>query len=373
MRPNIHTEPDSKIDGFIQKGSEELNIKARKRGNKFLFYFYGERIGYMSKLLSSTTSKIAFKICKNKMMTEKLLNDFNISTLESKFYNDQEFKKAHDSIMKSKHNRFVIKPTKLASGKGMELNVNKNNFFESWNRCVQYQREKSIEEIDMIVQPFIDGFDIRIAITEGVFSSALWRLPAHVIGDGSSNIESLIQDKNHLRKQTLYFKRFLYDLNNEKLQRKLREQNFDLNSVPEMNSIVFLSDLGNLTAGAESIDITPYISDELKVLALKATAAIPGLQTAGVDILTEDFTADSGYVIEVNTNANHQVHHLPYKGKVRKPFKDIMNIMLVKHKIKKQMNLKPSEKKINERLQKFNEYRSSFYLDYLAKSFFAED
>src|SRR5699024_6998082 len=227
--------------------------------------------------------------------------------------------------------------------------------------------------IDMIIQPFIDGFDIRIAITEGVFSSAIWRLPAHVIGDGSSNIESLIQDKNNLRKQSLYFKRFTYDLYSEKLERKLKAQNFDLNSVPSKNSIVFLSDLGNLTAGAESIDITPHLSEELKILALKATAAIPGLQTAGIDILTEDFTADSGYVIEVNTNANHQVHHLPYKGKVRKPFKDIMNIMLVKHKIKKQMNLKPSEKKINERLQKFNEYRSSFYLDYLAKSFFAED
>src|SRR5699024_7342544 len=101
MRPNIHTKPDSKIDGFIQRGAEELNIKIRKRENKFLFYFYGERIGYMSKLLSSTTSKIAFKICKNKMMTEKLLADLNINTLESKVFNDQEAKEAHDSIMKS--------------------------------------------------------------------------------------------------------------------------------------------------------------------------------------------------------------------------------------------------------------------------------
>src|SRR5699024_2098437 len=106
---------------------------------------------------------------------------------------------------------------------------------------------------------------------------------------------------------------------------------------------------------------TNLISKEIIDIALKATAAIPGLYTAGVDILTNDFTSDIGFVSEMNTNANHQVHHLPYKGEVQKPFKDIIHGIFIKYKLKHSLMFTKNEREKLKQMETFNQYRSEFY------------
>src|SRR5699024_7003879 len=99
------------------------------------------------------------------------------------------------------------------------------------------------------------------------------------------------------------------------------------------NEVYLLSDISNLTLGGESIDITDIVSDEIKEIALNSIASIPGFYSGGVDMMTEDFTKDEAFIIEINTNANHTMHHLPLKGSPKEPFKDLLKILKLKGEI----------------------------------------
>jgi predicted ATP-grasp superfamily ATP-dependent carboligase len=103
--------------------------------------------------------------------------------------------------------------------------------------------------------------------------------------------------------------------------------------------VFLLSDISNLTLGGESIDITDIVSEEIKEMALNSIASIPGFYSGGVDMMTEDYTKDEAFIIEINTNANHTMHHLPLKGNPREPFKDLLEILKLKDQINKKESI----------------------------------
>lgn len=360
MTPNRYTFKEHQVNSFYEHGARELNLKYVKKDKFNLFYYHGVIIGKTNGLKSYTTSHNAFKICRDKFETEKLLREFKVPTLKSGYFKVDEKDKALDFFIENDLKKVVIKPLSLAGGKGIQLNIDAAGFSNSWDSSIQEQRNLNVVNPACIIQKYIDGYDVRLAITEGVFSSAILRVPAHVIGNSRNTIKELIEMKNNTRKQSIYFQRFLYEFD-EKLNQKLKNESLTLDTVLEMGEIFFINNLGNLTAGAESIDITHLISKELIEIALRATAAIPGLSTAGVDILTEDFTSKTGYVSEVNTNANHQVHHLPYKGKIQKPFKDIIHVMLIKWKMENRRVLNSSERVIAAEIMKFKNLKEEYF------------
>ena len=108
------------------------------------------------------------------------------------------------------------------------------------------------------------------------------------------------------------------------------------------------------------MDVTDLVSSELIDLAIKTVASIPGLHSAGVDILAESLNSELGFVIEVNTNANNKVHYLPYYGEVKKPYVNIIQNMLVKHKIQSGIRLEIDEVKLYREIAKFNLYRDEY-------------
>ncbi|MGO1998091.1 MAG: ATP-grasp domain-containing protein, partial [Staphylococcus equorum] len=299
---NCYSYKNNQVTNFYKYGAEELGLVYERNDKIHTFYYKGKKIGEAKGLRALSTSKTAFIICRNKFKTEKLLHNLNVPTLNSELFYESQKKEAFEYVKKHKINSVVLKPLSLAGGKGIELDIRPENFSKAWDRSIDKQKELGVKEPCCAIQPFVDGYDVRIAITEGFFSAALLRVPGHIIGDGKSTIKDLIERKNDIRRKSLYFKKFLYEFNSE-LINKLEAQNYTLDSVLSIDEILFFSDLGNLTAGAESIDITHLVSKEMIDIALRATAAIPGLYTAGVDILTNDFTSKDGYVSEVNTNA----------------------------------------------------------------------
>ena len=360
IEPNIFTFKNHQVNRFYEHGAKELNLRYIQDDIKHRFYYKKSLIGGVNGLKPVSTSKSAFIICKDKIKTERLLSENSIPALNSGFFLSSEKDQAREFIIKKELKNFVIKPLSLASGKGIQFDVNLNSFDTAWDRSIKIQFEHGVKDPSCMIQRYIDGFDIRVAITEGVYSSALLKIPAYIIGDGESTIEQLIEVKNEMRKKSIYFKRFLYVID-EELVNKLSIQDLNLDSILEKDRIVFISELGNLSAGAESIDITDSISKNLIDIALRATAAIPGLHTSGVDILTNDFTSDEGFVSEVNTNANHQVHHLPFRGAIRKPFRDIIQVMFVRYKLEKGIPLNSEERMKSVELLKFLKYKEFYH------------
>src|SRR5699024_11784053 len=128
IKPNIYSFTNNQVDNFYEHASKDLSINLRKRGKKTLFFYRKKQIGYMSKLLPSSTSKLAFKICRDKVLTEDLLRKVDIPTLDSQLYKESEKTKAYHDILNSKHKSFVLKPIDLAGGKGIDLNITKDLF-----------------------------------------------------------------------------------------------------------------------------------------------------------------------------------------------------------------------------------------------------
>lgn len=350
---------------FVENGAEELKRRYKVKDKTISFYHRDIEFGSIRGLLPGSTSKIAYRICKDKFVTEKYLENMGIPVLSSKFFKEGELEDIKNYLQDKRNENFVLKPLSLGSGKGIIFNINIDNIEEAYKKSLTIQKEKNIIDPSFILQRYIDSFDVRICIVEGKFSCALWRVQPHVIGDGFSTVRELINKKNNIRKQSVYFKNFIYEIN-EALHNHLSSQDEAIDSIPKKDKIVYLSNLGNLAAGAESIDITHEVSKDLINIAVKAVATIPGLHTAGVDILTESIKSDTGYVSEINTNANFKVHYLPYYGEVQKPYKDMIENMFIKYKVNSGYNLDQGERRIYRQIATFNEYRE-FYHNKLGK------
>lgn len=325
---------------FLDSYAKELGLSIRRDRKLKITRFYDGHvlIGSLKGLRVSSTGKEAFNLCRDKFKLEKYLEDQGFLSLHSKIFTVTEFKEAKAYVDDNPEHTYVLKPLSLAGGTGIELNVTSDNFVNAWNASIHAQRKSRVKNPTCIIQRFVSGFDVRVSVIEGQVSAATLRLPAHVVGDGKNTIESLINKKNEDRSLIKYFQKKLIPIDN-KLLNRLEKSNKKLQTILSKDEVYLLSDISNLTLGGESIDITEIVSDEIKEMALNSIASIPGFYSGGVDIMTEDFTKEEAYIIEINTNANHTMHHLPLKGEPKEPFKDLLKMLKLKSEINNKIDI----------------------------------
>lgn len=367
ISPNIYVKGKDRINGFVKIAAENQGVLFTTRQVKRMIkteLFYEEKyIGGYTGMKPSTTNSVAFHLCKDKFKLEKHLSSMDISTFKSELFYETQKEDAKEFLKKNENNLHVLKPLSLSGGRGIEFKVGIHNFEEAWTRSIEIQKENNSKPYACIIQSFMDGFDLRVTVIEGSFSSALLRIPAHVIGDDLHTVSELINIKNDIRKSSEYFNNKLIEID-DSLLKLLESQSLALNDVVNKNDIVQLSYVGNLVAGADSFDVTNELSEGLKRLAIEATAVIPGLYSSGVDIMTEDYTKDDGVIVEVNTNPNNRMHELPLRGNKQSPAKDYIKSLIVNNKLKNNEILNMEEIKINSSYQDFLKLKTDFYTKY---------
>jgi len=354
---NVYEKSFGSYKRFIGNAAEKNKLTDKQiKGKKFSYLLEGNKqVGKFTGLKPPSTGRIASQICNDKFRLENFLRKMQSPVLVSQ--NIFEKSQAYKLINKDCSHTYVLKPVGLAGGDGIELNIDPTNFSDAWDNSIKIQREKDIKEPSCIVQPYVNGFDIRISIIEGRFISALLRLPPNIIGDGKQSIKSLIDQKNNNRAMTPYFKNKLISID-LKLERRLAEDGFDLNSIPDKGEVLILNDISNLTLGGESIDVTDEISDDIKQAAIEATAAIPELYSAGVDMMSEDFRNGKGQILEINTNANYTMHHVPLKGEPKYPFDILVQSIFIKYKTRNGISLTEEETEILKEITQFDILKS---------------
>src|SRR5699024_398653 len=362
--PNIYVRGKDIINGFVKFAAEKQGVdfstKQVKRMVTTELFYNSNYIGGYTGMKPSTTDGVAFHLCKDKFKLEKHLSMKQIPTFKSEVFYEKNKEQAKEFIKEHNHILFVLKPLSLSGGRGIEFKVDITNFDEAWERSINTQKENNSKPYACILQPFMDGFDLRVTIIEGSFSSALLRLPAHVVGDGKHTIEQLINIKNEIKASSEYFNNKLIEISNP-LLKILESQSLSLNDIVKKNDVVHLSYIGNLVAGADSFDVTYEVSEDIKNLAIEATAAIPGLYSSGVDIMTEDFKKGKGVIVEVNTNPNNRMHELPFRGQKRSPSTDYIKALVINQKLKDNERLNSEEIEINSNYQKFLKLKSDYY------------
>src|SRR5699024_5538697 len=107
----------------------------------------------------------------------------------------------------------------------------------------------------------------------------------------------------------------------------LNKSNRSLDSVPEENEKVFLTDKSNISSGGDPIDVLDELPEEIKTLAIDTLKAVPGLAHGAVDILvhSEKSIEKAGHVLEVNPTAQIGSLLYPLKGRSRDVPKKIID------------------------------------------------
>jgi len=349
------------VSNFIDHAAKKYNIRLEKNKEKKLnrLLYKNEEIGFMQGLRTSSTKDEAYRLCRNKFILEEHLREMDISTLSSKHFYEDEKEEALKYALENKDQRFVLKPLNLAGGKGVVLDVGLDDFSQAWDQCVNSQIEEDVKVKSCIVQPFINGFDVRVSIIEGRYAGAILRLPAHIVGDGESSIIDLIEQKNAERNKIPYFRDKLIPTDGY-LDKQLNKLNLNKNHVPDHNEIIVINDISNLTLGGESIEVSQLLSKKIVDLAINAAASIPGLYSTGIDIMTDDYLNGEGYIIELNTSPNLTMHHLPLKGKKRFPYYTFVRSCLINYKVNNAVRLTAKEAEIFTEIHKFNNLKNLY-------------
>src|SRR5699024_8372016 len=86
----------------------------------------------------------------------------------------------------------------------------------------------------------------------------------------------------------------------------------------------------------ENYDRTGMVSEQIKQLGVDAVKGIPGLHTAGVDIMVESLDSTEGKVLEVNKAPGFQMNYYPLIGKPQRPLKNIFSNLILEDRISKE-------------------------------------
>lgn len=85
--------------------------------------------------------------------------------------------------------------------------------------------------------------------------------------------------------------------------------------------------------GGENIVVTDFINENIMKLAENAVASIPGIQTAGVDVIINSFDDAEGNILEINKAPAFQLNYYPCIGEPQAPLKYIFRSLVMENRI----------------------------------------
>lgn len=317
---NELNELEIKFEPYIYKQKERLKI----------FYTKDDYFKY-SKNFYNNNSMFGFKISNDKMLTEKFLKLANVPTTNSIKLSANQFEKGMEYLVDNPSPK-VVKPINLANGRGVFVDVTTDNFREVWVQCVSIQKQRKVKYPKVLIQDMITGFEVRVIVVEGKVLSATLRTPPYVIGDGNNTIADLINEKNKIRSSNEYFRN--KDLKqDEKVIDYLSSKQQNLDTVLKENELCITYPISNLVNGGENIVVTHLLNDKILKTAQDAVIAIPGIHTAGVDVLIDSLETDTPTILEVNKAPALQLNYYPYIGEPQSPLKYIFSSLVLEQKI----------------------------------------
>lgn len=163
---------------------------------------------------------------------------------------------------------------------------------------------------------------IRAFVVGERVCASLLRLPAAVLGDGSSTLDQLMQADVEARTRHALLAGTAVPVTPDRgtptVQEQLSRRGLTTDQVPALHELVQLQDSAEIAAGGLTIDVTAVLADALHELAVEAVMAVPGLFAAAVDLEVPDLESAEGAVVRsVLPDADISPAHLPAYGEPR--------------------------------------------------------
>ncbi len=264
--------------------------------------------------MSQNTTVAAREVTKDKFLTKRILEKFNINTPKGLVFSIDALEDAWSKVELHCRNggRLVLKPLDREGGKGVSTDITtKLEFDKAWGIC-EVMRSKKI-----LVEEQLQGDDYRIVVIQNNVCAVSQRVAAHVIGDGQNTISALVDQKNQQRKHNVFLKGYPIKIT-DTTDTFLLKRGLTSESIPAKGEKVQLSEVANAGAGGDIIDRTDDIHPDWIPISVKAREIMADAYHVGLDIMMEDIAkspdAQKWAIIEINTNPDFGVQLFPSKG-----------------------------------------------------------
>ncbi len=299
----------------LVKAAEERDIPWL-RLNKYSLVQFGHGV-YQQRIqatITSETKHIAVEIACDKEDTHNLLSELGLPVpLQYMVYSaDQAVRVAHRIVYP-----VVVKPLNANHGRGVSINLNSDAEVRlAFNMAKDHGSGSAV-----LVESYMTGLDHRMLVVNNELVAVAKRVPGHVVGDGSSTINELVDRVNEDPRRGIGHEKVLTRLELDDQARRLMQQaGHDENSVLPADELFYLRSTANLSTGGTAIDLTDVVHPDNRDMALRAIRAV-GLDVGGVDFLTDDITQSykdiGGGIVEVNAAPGFRMHVAPSEGEPR--------------------------------------------------------
>ena len=274
--------------------------------------------------MTSQTSSVAVDIASNKELTLTLLSAAGLPVPRS-----QSVRVVDDAVRLANRIGFpvVVKPLDGNHGRGVILDLRSDDAV----RAAFHVAKEESRNGWVIVETFVTGKDYRCLVIDGKIAAIAERVPAHVIGDGTSTVTELVERTNADPRRGVGHEKVLTRIKVDTAAVELvAEQGYAMDDVPPEGEMVKLTLTGNMSTGGISIDRTFEAHPENIEIAEEA-ARVVGLDIAGIDFIAPDITQPvretGGGIVEVNAAPGFRMHTHPTVGDpqyIAKPVIDML-------------------------------------------------
>lgn len=284
---------------------------------------YGVNQKRIQATLSDYSGILAVELACDKEGTKQILRDAGIPVPRGTVINYLDDLEA--AIEEVGGYPIVIKPLDGNHGRGITIDIT------SWEEAEQaYDAARSVSRA-VIVERYYRGSDHRVLVINGKLVAVAERVPAHVVGDGKSTVQELIDltnsDPNRGDGHSNVLTKIVLDRTSDSL---LQRQGYTLDTVLEPEAVCYLRATANLSTGGIAVDRTDDIHPENIWLAQRVAKTI-GLDIAGIDIVTLDISKPlrdvDGVVVEVNAAPGFRMHVCPSVGLPRNVAAPVMDML----------------------------------------------
>ncbi|HTA62941.1 MAG TPA: cyanophycin synthetase [Bacteroidia bacterium] len=283
---------------------------------------YGKNQVRFRATMTDRTSSIAVDLASNKDETKRMLQDAAIPVAKGMCI---AFEHEVDEAIAKIGFPLVFKPLDGNHGKGASINVKTVEEAKlAYEHAKKYSRK-------IIVERFISGYDFRILVINNRFIAAALREPAHVIGDGNSTIQQLIEIENKDPRRGYGHENVLTEISIDKeTHDQLAKHGFTLDTILKKGELCYLKGTANLSTGGTSTDVTDIVHPH-NIFICERISRVIGLDICGIDImatnLSEPMETTGAVVLEVNAAPGFRMHLAPAKGLPRNVAAPVLDML----------------------------------------------
>ncbi len=270
---------------------------------------YGVNQKRIQATVTSQTSNIGVELACDKEDTKYLLENAEVPVPKGEIIKSEGgLKDVIDDIGYP----IVIKPINGNHGRGITANIKNME-----DALVAFEAAKKVSN-SVIVERYIEGEDYRLLVINYKLVAAAKRTAAHVIGDGKSTIQQLIDKVNEDPNRGYGHEEILTMIEvNDLTKSIIKEAGKTLDSILKDKEFFKLKDTANLSTGGTAEDVTDIVHP-YNIFMAERIAKIIDLDICGIDIMTTDIgkplPETNGAVLEVNAGPGFRMHLAPTNG-----------------------------------------------------------